>query len=112
MEDYLKRLFPEQNQETEQPMSDDEAGAAAIYDQSRLLWDKVEQGDADAKADVDAIVLRMQEALQECEDAFGTDAEMRMAEMQDNPWAHPQGQWHGAASYHEGGRQACVHCKR
>lgn len=87
VEDYLKRLFPEQNQETEQPMSDDEAGAAAIYNQSRLLWDKVEQGDADAKADVDAIVLRMQEALQECEDAFGTDAEMRMAEMQDNPWA-------------------------
>lgn len=87
VEDYLKRLLPEQNQETEQPMSDDEAGAAAIYDQSRLLWDKVEQGDADAKADVDAIVLRMQEALQECEDAFGTDAEMRMAEMQDNPWA-------------------------
>ena len=87
VEDYLKRLFPEQNQETEQSMSDDEAGAAAIYDQSRLLWDKVEQGDADAKADVDAIVLRMQEALQECEDAFGTDAEMRMAEMQDNPWA-------------------------
>ena len=36
---------------------------------------------------MDAIVLRMQEALQECEDAFGTDAEMRMAEMQDNPWA-------------------------
>lgn len=87
VEDYVKRLFPEQNQETEQPMSDDEAGAAAIYDQSRLLWNKVEQGDADAKADVDAIVLRMQEALQECEDAFGTDAEMRMAEMQDNPWA-------------------------
>ena len=87
VEDYLKRLFPEQNLETEQPMSDDEAGAAAIYDQSRLLWDNVEQGDADAKADVDAIVLRMQEALQECEDAFGTDAEMRMAEMQDNPWA-------------------------
>ena len=87
VEDYLKRLFPEQNQETEQPMSDDEAGAAAIYDQSRLLWDKMEQGDADAKADVDAIILRMQEALQECEYAFGTDAEMRMAEMQDNPWA-------------------------
>lgn len=87
VEDYLKRLFPEQSQEAEQPMSDDEAGAAAIYDQSRLLWDKVEQGDTDAKADVDAIVLRMQEALQECEDAFGTDAEMRMTEMQDNPWA-------------------------
>ena len=87
VEDYLKRLFPEQNQETEQPMSDDEAGAAAIYDQSRLLWNKVEQGDADAKADVDAIIIRMQEAYKECEDAFGTDAEMRMAEMEDNPWA-------------------------
>jgi N12 class adenine-specific DNA methylase len=87
VEDYLKRLFPEQNQETEQPMSDDEAGAAAIYDQSRLLWNKVEQGDADAQADVDAIIIRMQEAYKECEDAFGTDAEMRMAEMEDNPWA-------------------------
>lgn len=87
VQDYIERLFPEQKAENEQPMSDDEAGASAIYDQSRLLWEKVEQGDADAKADVDAIVLRMQEALQECEDAFGTDAEMRMAEMQDNPWA-------------------------
>lgn len=87
VQDYIERLFPEQKAENEQPMSDDEAGASAIYDQSRLLWEKVEQGDADAKADVDAIVLRMQEALQECEYAFGTDAEMRMAEMQDNPWA-------------------------
>ena len=87
VQDYIERLFPEQKAENEQPMSDDEAGASAIYDQSRLLWDKVEQGDADAKADVDAIVLRMQEAYKECEDAFGTDAEMRMAEMEDNPWA-------------------------
>lgn len=84
---YIERLFPEQKAENEQPMSDDEAGASAIYDQSRLLWEKVEQGDADAKADVDAIIIRMQEAYKECEDAFGTDAEMRMAEMEDNPWA-------------------------
>lgn len=83
---YIERLFPEQKAENEQPMSDDEAGASAIYDQSRLLWEKVEQGDADAKADVDAIIIRMQEAYKECEDAFGTDAEMRMAEMEDNPW--------------------------
>lgn len=86
-QDYIERLFPEQKAENEQPMSDDEAGASAIYDQSRLLWEKVEQGDADAKADVDAIIIRMQEAYKECEDAFGTDAEMRMAEMEDNPWA-------------------------
>lgn len=87
VQDYIERLFPEQKAENEQPMSDDEAGASAIYDQSRLLWEKLEQGDADAKADVDAIIIRMQEAYKECEDAFGTDAEMRMAEMEDNPWA-------------------------
>lgn len=87
VQDYIERLFPEQKAENEQPMSDDEAGASAIYDQSRLLWEKVEQGDADANADVDAIIIRMQEAYKECEDAFGTDAEMRMAEMEDNPWA-------------------------
>ena len=87
VQNYIERLFPEQKAENEQPMSDDEAGASAIYDQSRLLWEKVEQGDADAKADVDAIIIRMQEAYKECEDAFGTDAEMRMAEMEDNPWA-------------------------
>lgn len=87
VQDYIERLFPEQKAENEQPMSNDEAGASAIYDQSRLLWEKVEQGDADAKADVDAIIIRMQEAYKECEDAFGTDAEMRMAEMEDNPWA-------------------------
>ena len=87
VQDYIERLFPEQKAENEQPMSDDEAGASAIYDQSRLLWEKVEQGDADAKADVDAIIIRMQEAYKECEDAFGTDAEIRMAEMEDNPWA-------------------------
>ena len=87
VQDYIERLFPEQKAENEQPMSDDMAGASAIYDQSRLLWDKVEQGDAEAKAEIDAIALRMQEAYKECEDAFGTDAEMRMAEMEDNPWS-------------------------
>ena len=87
VQDYIERLFPEQKAENEQPMSDDMAGASAIYDQSRLLWDKVEQGDVEAKAEIDAIALRMQEAYKECEDAFGTDAEMRMAEMEDNPWS-------------------------
>ena len=87
VQDYIERLFSEQKAENEQPMSDDEAGASAIYDQARLLWDKVEKGDADAKAEIDAIALRMHEAYKECEDAFGADAEMRMAEMEDNPWS-------------------------
>lgn len=93
VEDYIKRLFPEQKSEeagasaeAEQPMSEAESAAAAVYDQARLLWDKVEKGDADAKAEVDAITLRMQEAYQMCEDAFGADAEMRIAEINEDPW--------------------------
>ena len=85
VEDYIKRLFPEQASE-EKPMSEEEATAAEAYDQARLLWDKVEKGDADAKAEVDAITLRMQEAYQMCEDAFGADAEMRIAEINEDPW--------------------------
>ena len=93
VEDYIKRLFPEQKSEeagasaeAEKPMSEEESAAAAAYDQARLLWDKVEKGDADAKAEVDAITLRMQEAYQMCEDAFGADAEMRIAEINEDPW--------------------------
>lgn len=93
VEDYIKRLFPEQKSEeagasaeAEQPMSEEESAAAAAYDQARLLWDKVEKGDTDAKAEVDAITLRMQEAYQMCEDAFGADAEMRIAELNEDPW--------------------------
>ena len=93
VEDYIKRLFPEQKSEeagasaeAEQPMSEEESAAAAVYDQARLLWDKVEKGDTDAKAEVDAITLRMQEAYQMCEDAFGADAEMRIAEINEDPW--------------------------
>lgn len=93
VEDYIKRLFPEQKSEeagasaeAEQPMSESESAAAAAYDQARLLWDKVEKGDTDAKAEVDAITLRMQEAYQMCEDAFGADAEMRIAEINEDPW--------------------------
>lgn len=93
VEDYIKRLFPEQKSEeagasaeAEQPMSEAESAAAAAYDQARLLWDKVEKGDTDAKAEVDAITLRMREAYQMCEDAFGADAEMRIAEINEDPW--------------------------
>lgn len=94
VEDYIKRLFPEQkgeeagaNSEAERPMSEEESAAADAYDQAHLLWGKVEKGDTDAKAEVDAIVLRMQEAYQMCEDAFGTAAEVRIAEMNEDPWA-------------------------
>lgn len=88
--EYAKRLYPEQDgarTETERPMTDEQTEAGAVYDQARLLWGKVEKGDADAKAEVDAIVLRMKEAYQLCEEAFGADAEMLMSEMEEDPWA-------------------------
>ena len=87
VEDYLKRLFPEEKESgTEQPMSEDEAGAADIYDRARLTWDGMEKGDPNAQADFDAISMRMKEAYRMLEDAFGTDAEMRIAEIQEDPW--------------------------
>ena len=71
---------------TEQPMSEDEAGAADIYDRARLTWDGMEKGDPNAQVDFDAISMRMKEAYRMLEDAFGTDAEMRIAEIQEDPW--------------------------
>ena len=82
VEEYLKRLYAE-----EPRMSDEKAAASATYDRARLLWDKAEKGNGGAKAEADAIAIRMKEAYQLCEEAFGTDAEVRMAEMAEDPWA-------------------------
>ena len=82
VEDYLNRLYPEK----EHPVSEDEAEVADIYDRARLTWEGVETGEPEAQADFDAIRSRMIEAYELCEQAFGTEVEMRMAEMQENPW--------------------------
>ncbi|WP_290302645.1 hypothetical protein, partial [Muribaculum intestinale] len=43
--------------------------------------------DPTVQADVDAIALRMQEAYQAVEDAFGAEAEYYMFHVNENPWA-------------------------
>ena len=80
---YARELFPEQR--TYEP-TQEESEADRIYEDSRLLYGRFEQGDPEAQAEIDAISLRMTEAHQLCEDAFGDEAEVYMAEIKENPW--------------------------
>ena len=80
---YVRELFPEP--ETYEP-TPEEAEADRIYEDSRLLYGRFEQGDPEAQAEIDAISLRMSEAHQLCEDAFGDEAETYMWQIKDNPW--------------------------
>lgn len=80
---YARELFPEQEAYEPTP---EEAEADRIYEDSRLLYGRFEQGDPEAQAEVDAILLRMTEAHQLCEDAFGDEAEVYMAQIKENPW--------------------------
>ena len=58
----------------------------AAYDSAQELYGRFEQGDPEAQAEIDAISLRMTEAHQLCEEAFGDEAEVYMAEIKDDPW--------------------------
>lgn len=60
--------------------------ADRIYEESHRAYERLEQGDPTAQADIDAIALRMQEAYQGIEDAFGTEAEYYMSHVNENPW--------------------------
>lgn len=80
---YVRELFPEP--ETYEP-TPEEAEADRIYEDSRLLYGRFEQGDPEAQAEIDAISLRMTEAHQLCEDAFGDEAETYMWQIKDDPW--------------------------
>lgn len=64
-----------------------QAEADRAYEESRNLYDRFEQGDPAAQAEMDAIRLRMEEAYQMCEDAFGSEAEYYMFHVNENPWA-------------------------
>lgn len=64
-----------------------QAEADRAYEESRNLYDRFEQGDPTAQAEMDAIKLRMEEAYQMCDDAFGSEAEYYMFHVNENPWA-------------------------
>lgn len=84
---YLERLFPEEaRQQTAEPTAE-QAEAQSQYEQGRELFGRFEEGDPTVQADVDAIALRMQEAYQAVEDAFGSEAEYYMFHLNENPWS-------------------------
>ncbi len=87
VERYARELFPEQKQKEQHEPSPEQAEADRMYEESRLLYGRREQGDPDAQAEIDAIGQRMQEAYQMCEDAFGTEAEYYMYRVNENPWS-------------------------
>lgn len=84
---YLERLFPEEaRQQTAEP-TPEQAEAQSQYEQGRELYGRFEEGDPTVQADVDAIALRMQEAYQAVEDAFGSETEYYMFHVNENPWS-------------------------
>lgn len=84
---YLERLFPEEARQQNADPTPEQAEAQNRYEQGRLLYGRFEEGDPTVQADVDAIALRMQEAYQVVEDAFGAEAEYYMFHVNENPWA-------------------------
>ncbi len=84
---YLERLFPEEARQHNAEPTPEQAEAQNRYEQGRLLYGRFEEGDPTVQADVDAIALRMQEAYQAVEDAFGAEAEYYMFHVNENPWA-------------------------
>lgn len=95
---YMERLYPEEFREKfndgntpDEPMpTPEQQEAQRAYEEAKLLHGRFEEGtpeeQAEARADMDAIALRYREALEGIEDAFGADAEARMAEIHENPW--------------------------
>lgn len=84
---YLERLFPEEARQQNTEPTPEQAEAQSQYEQGRELFGRFEEGDPTVQADVDAIALRMQEAYQAVEDAFGSEAEYYMFHVNENPWA-------------------------
>lgn len=84
---YLERLFPEEARQQAAEPTAEQAEAQSHYEQGRELYGRFEEGDPTVQADVDAIALRMQEAYQAVEDAFGSEAEYYMFHVNENPWA-------------------------
>lgn len=78
---------PHTDGETSSHFTPEQADAQRLYSEGRELYGRFEEGDPTVQADVDAIALRMQEAYQAVEDAFGAEAEYYMFHVNENPWA-------------------------
>lgn len=73
--------------ETSSHFTPEQADAQQLYSKGSELYGRFEEGDPTVQADVDAIALRMKEAYQAVEDAFGSEAEYYMFHVNENPWA-------------------------
>lgn len=78
---------PHTDGETSSHFTPEQADAQRLYSEGRELYGRFEDSDPTVQADVDAIALRMQEAYQAVEDAFGAEAEYYMFHVNENPWA-------------------------
>ena len=76
---YGKRLY-------EKPRTEEQRQADEAFDAARLIYGKAEGGDPNAKAEMDAMSTRLDEAKRKCEEVFGEDMEQTIAELGDNVW--------------------------
>lgn len=86
---YIKYLFPEQEKTSNGQAADAEYRQRIeehqqAHDEGREAFNIADtEGD---RSDADAIVLRLREAYDEIERVFGDDAEMRLAQLEEDPW--------------------------
>ena len=90
---YIKSLFPEQEKTEDGQTADVQADTEykqrieerqQAYDEGKEAFSVADtEGD---RSDADAIVLRLREAYDEIERVFADDAEMRLAQLEDDPW--------------------------
>lgn len=90
---YIKSLFPEQEKTEDGQTVDVQADTEYMqrieerqqaYDEGKEAFNVADtEGD---NSDTDAIVLRYREAYDEIERVFADDAEMRIAQLEEDPW--------------------------
>lgn len=90
---YIKSLFPEQEKTEDGQTADVQADTEykqrieerqQAYDEGKEAFNVADtEGD---NSDTDAIVLRYREAYDEIERVFADDAEMRIAQLEEDPW--------------------------
>lgn len=90
---YIKSLFPEQEKTEDGQTVDMQADTEYMqrieerqqaYDEGKEAFNVADtEGD---NSDTDAIVLRYREAYDEIERVFADDAEMRIAQLEEDPW--------------------------
>lgn len=90
---YIKSLFPEQEKTEDGQTADVQADTEykqrieerqQAYDEGKEAFNIADaEGD---NSDTDAIILRYREAYDEIERVFADDAEMRIAQLEEDPW--------------------------